>query len=70
VISFVLVDRYHCFCETYCHYLPETLVFICVSIYTNDLIALLEAELEITGNLKLFSSGIKCYGEYGGRWQY
>lgn len=47
MIPSVLVDRYHRFSETYCHYLLETLVLICVSVYTNDFIALLEAELEI-----------------------
>lgn len=45
MIPSVLVDRYHCFSETYCHHLPVTLVLICI--YTNDFIALLEAEMEI-----------------------
>lgn len=47
MIPSVLVDRYHCFSETNYHHLPETLVFICVSVYMNDFIALLEAEQEI-----------------------
>lgn len=47
VIPSVLVDRYHHFSETYRYYLLETLVLICVSVYTNDFIALLETELEI-----------------------
>lgn len=43
----VLVDRYHHFSETYCHYLLEMPVLICVSVYTNDFIVLLQTELEI-----------------------